>query len=967
MSIDAPPWQDAEEPAISPPAPPSEPKEFDGFISYSTETDKLLAAKIQDGLERLAKPWRKRKALNIFRDTQDLAPGSDLPATLKSALTDTRTLVLLASPESAASPWCDDELRYWLANRPADEFVVVLTGGTLEFDKESSPPVRPGSTAAPRAFELLEAVPLYIDMRYSPEEIEQLDFRTHTDFRLKLTKISARLHTNKTGQLHRPRDIDSADKREFQKARRLRRIAVILLALLTVAALVAALIAVEQRDTAVQRANEAESRALAGDSVANIIEERDLAALLALESLRTENTLDARGALVTLLGVPNRFVTRSAEHSVPVTAIEFSGDGTLAATGDTSGKVVIWDVGDGSGVPAPRHVLPEAMPAGVAQFVFDDAAGEVGVVATDSVVRWFDLETGEVEDEIISPIAGSAGSATLSPDLEYLVAAFESGEIEVIDGEFDDAVDPIARPGILTAPVFTPDSETLVWAEFDDQGSPVLVRWDWLDESDPVVLTDFDSDVVTVTVDGSGEFAVVGTVEGNVFVIGLTAGDRFELLPRPTSPTTAIRVGPEDPASEGTVFLVSTHKNGDVNLWAARADGGFLLETMYGHNEVINSVAFGEGLQMASGDFGGDVIWWSAVPSVALGFPALGEHTTEQHDIDVADVGFVGDSVISLDDAGNALQFVPTGAEVVRLTPESGLVTAIDTADDRIALGSAVGVVAVLDEMGQPMAEPLIGVHEARVDHLEFSPDRTLVASADQESVVALWDVETDDVTVVDVPAAEVVLAMSDTTLWIGGGNENGPVLFSLDLLTEVVVELDTAPSGAPGDSVTALGLSADGSLLAVGASDRRIWLYETETGTRRTPAFVGHRDDLTGLEFIEDDETLIASDRDGAVRLWDVSERRPIGVLGGPQDGVSAIDVSEDGTRLVAASEDDTVHAWILSPDEWLRRACVLAGRNMTEAEWDRYGRGDYVRHCPDYGDAAVAVAEYDTERLTD
>ena len=37
------------------------------------------------------------------------------------------------------------------------------------------------------------------------------------------------------------------------------------------------------------------------------------------------------------------------------------------------------------------------------------------------------------------------------------------------------------------------------------------------------------------------------------------------------------------------------------------------------------------------------------------------------------------------------------------------------------------------------------------------------------------------------------------------------------------------------------------------------------------------------------------------------------------------------------------------LAPEEWLTRACAIAGRNMTADEWKLYGRGSIVRHCPE------------------
>ena len=39
----------------------------DAFISYSHSADGKLAPAVQDGLQKLAKPWNKRRALRVLR------------------------------------------------------------------------------------------------------------------------------------------------------------------------------------------------------------------------------------------------------------------------------------------------------------------------------------------------------------------------------------------------------------------------------------------------------------------------------------------------------------------------------------------------------------------------------------------------------------------------------------------------------------------------------------------------------------------------------------------------------------------------------------------------------------------------------------------------------------------------------------------------------------------------------------
>ena len=45
---------------------------YDAFISYSHAQDKSIAAALQSAVQKLGKPWYRRRALRVFRDDQPL-------------------------------------------------------------------------------------------------------------------------------------------------------------------------------------------------------------------------------------------------------------------------------------------------------------------------------------------------------------------------------------------------------------------------------------------------------------------------------------------------------------------------------------------------------------------------------------------------------------------------------------------------------------------------------------------------------------------------------------------------------------------------------------------------------------------------------------------------------------------------------------------------------------------------------
>jgi tetratricopeptide (TPR) repeat protein len=111
---------------------------YDAFISYSHAKDKPIAAALQSVVQRLGKPWYKRRALRVFRDDTSLSATPQLWPSIEQALGQSRFLILLASPEAAASPWVGKEIAYWLEHKGADTLLIALTGGTLAWDETAA-------------------------------------------------------------------------------------------------------------------------------------------------------------------------------------------------------------------------------------------------------------------------------------------------------------------------------------------------------------------------------------------------------------------------------------------------------------------------------------------------------------------------------------------------------------------------------------------------------------------------------------------------------------------------------------------------------------------------------------------------------------------------------------------------------------------------------------------------------------
>ena len=98
------------------------------------------------------------------------------------------------------------------------------------------------------------------------------------------------------------------------------------------------------------------------------------------------------------------------------------------------------------------------------------------------------------------------------------------------------------------------------------------------------------------------------------------------------------------------------------------------------------------------------------------------------------------------------------------------------------------------------------------------------------------------------------------------------------------------------------------------------------------------------------DGKTLASGGDDDVITLWDVEARQRIGQpLEGHVSGVSSIAFSPDAKSLAAGDGAGTVILWDVDLESWLTRACVIANRNLTQEEWERFmGDEPYRATCP-------------------
>jgi WD40 repeat protein len=146
-----------------------------------------------------------------------------------------------------------------------------------------------------------------------------------------------------------------------------------------------------------------------------------------------------------------------------------------------------------------------------------------------------------------------------------------------------------------------------------------------------------------------------------------------------------------------------------------------------------------------------------------------------------------------------------------------------------------------------------------------------------------------------------------------------------------------------------AFALSPNGRTLVIGTYSGAVVSVDLATGrvlarhTLRLSAQIG------SVDFSPDGAVIAVGGDDGQVHLLTGGTLREIGQLPIGTGGTWALAAyTANGSALTAVDERGRIVQWDPRPASWLRRACSIAGRDLTAPEWNTYLPGvPYQRTC--------------------
>ena len=192
-----------------------------------------------------------------------------------------------------------------------------------------------------------------------------------------------------------------------------------------------------------------------------------------------------------------------------------------------------------------------------------------------------------------------------------------------------------------------------------------------------------------------------------------------------------------------------------------------------------------------------------------------------------------------------------------------------------------------------------------------------------------------------------VTAAISSSGHRIAAGTRDGVVVFDADSGKQVAALADTDLRGVFITPTDQLFVSSIGGELTQ---------YDLET-LEPVRSFGGSRGLTYGGVGTADGSMIATSAGDGGITLFDVASGIQIGgSIARDADELNRVKLSLDGRWLAVGGQplevegEKITQIWDLDPDSWVEAACRVAGRNLTENEWNEY-LGDlapYRLTCP-------------------
>jgi WD40 repeat protein len=580
-------------------------------------------------------------------------------------------------------------------------------------------------------------------------------------------------------------------------------------------------------------------------------------------------------------------ISMTMQHPAEVTAVAFSRDGDLIATGDFAAKVRVWNAN--TGIVVDEFDSAPGVPSAVARSVAFSPTGDLLAYTSGGGVGLRDVR-GHQDVAMSAPGALSLAVA-FNPRGDRLAVGHVGGRLQLLDGHTLKPVGELqAHPGSVTSLGFSPDGNRLATGGGDN----LVNVWE------------------VASLSGAG----AGGAEPPVPEYTFRGHTR-----------TVTAVG----FARGGLRIVSASQDGTAREWSA-----LVGQPIRAHQGEIKAVAFSpDNLLVASGGSDGTIRLWNTktgADSGTIGTPSKPGDPSRA--ITSLDYNRDGSQIVAASNDGRVSQWLTRTGEKIRdlsfADPPGGAPiddkrirgVTFDHEGKRIAAGGFDGVIRVWDaESGRPL--------------VATRTDRSPVDSADGPYVVSSVAFSPDDKYLVTGSGFDVqqpgrqAKGNNLVQIWDAAMLDPvGPALRGTNLTTVYAVQFNRR-----GDQV----MSAN--------SDGTVWIWNVTTReTIGTKPLFRDQTPVYSLALAHNADWIATGAGGGTVRVWDPLGKPPEDTpLQGHRKLVLSVAVSPNDKMIVSGSADGNLRLWPgqPAPADVTKAICDKLTVNPSHAQWQTWAQG--------------------------
>jgi WD40 repeat protein len=227
-----------------------------------------------------------------------------------------------------------------------------------------------------------------------------------------------------------------------------------------------------------------------------------------------------------------------------------------------------------------------------------------------------------------------------------------------------------------------------------------------------------------------------------------------------------------------------------------------------------------------------------------------------------------------------------------------------------------------------------------------YEPTMAVFCQNSTKAFFTLWNISETNPSKTDIPAqGDVTFTFSPNNRWLVLSDSAGNV--SLRDLSYTGKEVASFTSLATGQRMPAVAFSLDEHWLAVLDGSGKIHVLDLSNGNPDSMEFtpVLQTESIQAIAFSHDGGWLAAVTGSGDILLWETTSYSTTTIpyiLRG--SGYNEIVFSEDDRWLVASGPSVEAALWHMKTDELFELICQTVERNITDAEWAKHG---FIQDC--------------------